>query len=316
MSNVEQLRVVLFAVPQPTGTSVFDDKLELLPWEVALEGAPNVHGIFMFGHDRIDGAMMDRLPDLRAVSNCGVGVDHIDLAAAKQRGVRVGYTPGVLDQAVADLALTLMLAAGRRLVFADRYARSADFSKVDHNYMLGRNIYGQTLGIVGLGSIGTQIARRAQAFGMPILYHNRSRHETAEAATSARYVSFDELLADSDYIVLMLPLTDQTRGLIDRDALAKMKPTATLINMARGPVVDTDALAEALQENRIYHAALDVTDPEPLPRDHPLLAMDNLTITPHIGSATVQTRQAMTEIAVANLMAGLTGQAMLHEISA
>lgn len=316
MSDAEENRVILYAVPQPLGTAVFDESLELLPWQTALDGAANVHGIFMFGHEHIDGALMDRLPDLRVVSNCGVGVDHIDLAAAKQRSVRVGYTPGVLDRTVADLAMTLVLSAGRRLVFADRYARSPQFTKVDHNYMLGRDIHTATLGIVGLGSIGTQIAKRARGFDMSVIYHNRSRNEPAEAATGARFVAFDELLAESDYIMLMLPLTDQTRGLIDRQVFAKMKPTATLINMARGPVVDTDALTEALQSKQIFHAAVDVTDPEPLPRDHPLLQQDNLTLTPHIGSATVQARSAMTRMAVANLLAGLTGQAMVHEISA
>lgn len=315
MTSSESPRVVLFAVPQPVGTAVFDESLELLPWDVALDGSPDVQGVFMFGHEHVDGAMMDRLPDLRVVSNCGVGVDHIDLAAAKERGIRVGYTPGVLDQAVADLAFTLMLSAGRRLVYADRYARSPAFTKVDHNYMLGRNIHGATLGIVGLGSIGTQIARRANAFDMPIVYHNRSRNEQAEAAVGATYVSFDKLLKTSDYIMLMLPLTEQTRGLINAEAIGKMRPTATLINMARGPVVDTEAIAEALAEKRIYHAALDVTDPEPLPRDHPLLSMKNLTLTPHIGSATVQARTAMTKMAVANLMAGLNGTPMVHEIS-
>ncbi|HZN34054.1 MAG TPA: NAD(P)-dependent oxidoreductase, partial [Pirellulaceae bacterium] len=175
-------------------------------------------------------------------------------------------------------------------------------------------VHGSTLGIIGLGRIGRQIARRARGFEMTVLYHNRRRDEAAEVSLGVRYAALGELLAASDYVVLSCPLTDATRGLIGAAALAKMRPTATLVNISRGPVVDTAALTAALQERRIYAAALDVTDPEPLPRDHPLLALDNVIIAPHLGSATEQTRQRMAEISVENLFRGLASQPLLFEV--
>jgi glyoxylate reductase len=180
--------------------------------------------------------------------------------------------------------------------------------------MLGREIHHATLGILGLGRIGWQIARRARGFDMTILYHNRRRRPDAESQLDARYVEFDQLLAESDYLVISTPLTEQTRGRIGRDELQRMKPTATLINVARGPIVQTAALTEALQQGWIGSAALDVTDPEPLPRDHPLLQLPNLVIAPHLGSATVQTRRKMAEISVENLLRGLRGQPLVHQV--
>jgi glyoxylate reductase len=213
----------------------------------------------------------------------------------------------VLDGATADMAFTLLLAAGRRLAEGDRYARSAAFTRYDPGYMLGREIHGAALGIVGLGRIGKQVARRAHGFSMKVLYHNRRPAPDAEEL-GARWASLDDLLAQSDFIVLTVPLTDATRGLIGQQQFALMKPTATLVNVARGPVVDTDALTEALQSKRIYAAAVDVTDPEPLPRNHPLLSLDNFTIAPHLGSATIQTRRRTAEMSAENLFAGLAGQ--------
>ena len=180
--------------------------------------------------------------------------------------------------------------------------------------MLGREIHGSTLGIVGLGRIGSEIARRARAFDMNILYHNRHRRPDAEAELGARYVPLEELLAASDYVLLIVPLTPETRGLIGRAELARMKPTGVLVNAARGPVVDTDALTEALAARKIYAAALDVTDPEPLPRDHPLLRLNNVIITPHLGSATEQTRRRMAEVSAENLFAGLAGKPLAFQV--
>src|SRR5207248_5364561 len=169
---------------------------------------------------------------------------------------------------------------------------------------------------IGLGRIGRQVALRALGFGMTVLYHNRNRSDEAEVALKAKYATKDELLATADYVVLCVPLTAETRGLIGRAELARMKPTATLVNVARGPVVDKDALTEALRERKIHAAALDVTDPEPLPRDHPLLALDNVTIAPHLGSATEQTRQTMSDISVENLLLGLAGKALRFQVKA
>jgi glyoxylate reductase len=290
-------------------------KVEIAPWQAALEGqCTSAAGVYTFGHPRVDGAFLDRLPAARVVSNFGVGVDHIDLAAAAARNIPVGNTPGVLDGATADMAFALLLAAGRRLAEGDRYARSPAFTHYDPGYMLGREIHGSVLGIVGLGRIGQQVAKRARGFNMTVLYHNR-RPAPAADALAARWTTLDDLLAASDYVVLTVPLTDSTRGLIGREQLARMKPTATLVNVARGPVVDTAALLEALQSKRIYAAAVDVTDPEPLPRDHALLSLDNFTVAPHLGSATVQTRRRMAEMSIENLFAGLSGQPLPYRVA-
>jgi glyoxylate reductase len=290
-------------------TRMMEGRFELLPWQAAREaGSDRIDAIYTYGHPTVDAGLLDRLPGVRVISNFGVGVDHIDVAAAAARGIPVGNTPGILDGATADLAFALLLAAGRRVVEGDRYARGPDFLRYDPSYMLGREVHGSTLGILGLGRIGEQVARRARGFGMVLLYHNRKRKPAAEEALGARYVSRDELLATADYVVLTVPLTEHTRQLIGRAELAKMKPTASLINVSRGAVVDTDALTEALASRRLYAAALDVTDPEPLPRDHPLLRLDNVIITPHLGSATEQTRHRMAEVSLDNLIAGLEGR--------
>jgi glyoxylate reductase len=289
-------------------------RVELLPWEAATSGAVTpADAVYTYGHPLVDGPLLDRLPGLKVISNYGVGVDHIDLAAAKARGIPVGNTPGILDGATADMAFTLLLAAARRLVEGDRYARSAEFMRYDPGYMLGVEVHGQTIGIVGLGRIGCQVAQRARGFNMRVLYCNRNERLDASAFSATR-ASLDELLSESDFVVLTLPLSDETRGLIGREQLRRMKPTAILVNVARGPVVDTAALTEALQQRWIYGAAVDVTDPEPLPREHPLLSCNNLTIAPHLGSATQQTRQKMAEISVENLVRGLEGRELLHRV--
>jgi glyoxylate reductase len=291
-------------------------RVELLPWTAAGEaGADRIEAIYTYGHPTVDAALLGRLPAVRVISNFGVGVDHIDLKAAAARGIPVGNTPGVLDGATADLAFALLLVAGRRLGEGDRYARGPNFLHYDPSYMLGREVHGSTVGIVGLGRIGTQVARRARGFDMTVLYHNRRPAPAAEADLGARYASLDELLAASDYVVLTVPLTQQTHRLIGRAQLARMKPTAVLVNAARGAVVDTDALTEALAARRIFAAALDVTEPEPLPRDHPLLRLDNVIITPHLGSATEQTRRCMAEMSVENLLAGLSGRPLPFRVA-
>ncbi len=293
----------------PVVEQLVADKVELVPWIAAEEsGADRIEAILTYGHPTVNGPLLDRLPGVRAISNFGVGVDHIDVPAATARKIPVGNTPGVLDGATADLAFALLLAAGRRLVEGDRYARGPDFLRYDPSFMLGREVHGSTLGIVGLGRIGEQVARRARGFDMTVLYCNRNRKPDAEAALGVQYCTLDELLAESDYVMLTVPLTSETRGLIGRAELAKMKPTASLINAARGAVIDLEALTESLANRRIHAAALDVTDPEPLPRDHPILKLPNAIIAPHLGSATVQTRRRMAEMAIENLMAGLAGK--------
>jgi glyoxylate reductase len=285
------------------------DAGELAPLLLAAEG------LLTYGHPRVDGALMDRMPRLRVISNFGVGVDHIDLGAARQRGIPVGNTPGILDGATADLTFALLLAAARNLVAGDRYARSDAFTHYDPRLLLGQEVHGATLGIVGMGGIGRQVARRARGFDMRVLYHNRRRDPQAEAELGVTYAALPELLRQADFVTLNVPLTAETRAMIGRDQLALMKPTAVLINAARGGVVDHAALLEALQERRIGGAALDVTEPEPLPRDHPLLKLDSVVIAPHLGSATRQTRQRMAELSIANLRAGLQGNLLPSRVA-
>lgn len=308
-------RVVADGPLAPAVTQPVEGKIEWLPWQVALEGSREpVDAVYTYGHPKLDGAILDRLPGVKVISNYGVGVDHIVLADARARGIPVGNTPGILDGATADMGFALLLASARRLIEGDRYARGPEFTTYYPGYMLGREVHSKTLGIVGLGRIGRQVARRARGFDMNVCYFNRNRRMDVEYEMGVRYVSFDELLAASDFIMLTCPLTEATRGLIGREAFAKMKPGATLVNISRGPVVDTEALTEALQSNRIAGAALDVTDPEPLPREHPLLKQPNLTIAPHLGSATLETRQRMAEMSIENLLAGLRGEALPHEV--
>ncbi len=262
-------------------------------------------GMLTYGHPRVDGVVLDRMPNLRVISNFGVGVDHIDLAAARARGIPVGNTPHILDGATADMTFALLLTAARNVVIGERYARSADFTHYDPSMLIGSEVHGATLGIVGMGNIGRQVARRARGFDMTVLYHNRTRSLPAEAELGVTYATLPDLLQRADYVTLNLPLTAETQAMIGRAQLRQMRPTAWLINVARGGVVDHAALVEALEQRWIAGAALDVTEPEPLPRDHPLLRMDNAIIAPHLGSATRQTRRAMARLTVDNLHAGL-----------
>jgi glyoxylate reductase len=246
--------------------------------------------------DPVDRAVIDASPGLRAVANYGVGTDNVDLDAATARGIPVGNTPDVLTETTADLAFALMLAAARRVTEADRFVRDGQWVEWKPDLMLGYDLHGATLGIVGYGRIGRAVARRAEGFGMEILHG----------------IPLGELLERSDFVSLHAPLTRDTRAMIGARELAAMKRTAILVNTARGRLVDGDALAEALQHGQIAGAALDVTDPEPLPRDHPLLQAPNLVIAPHIGSASHRTREAMADMTVDNLIAGLAGERMPH----
>jgi glyoxylate reductase len=266
------------------------------------EHSAGAEGLLTQLTDRVDDALLEALPGLRAISNYAVGTDNVDLEAATRRGIPVGNTPDVLTDATADLAFALLLALARRLAEGERDVREGQWVTFEPDRGLGAEVTGATLGIVGFGRIGRAVARRAEGFGMEILHTARSGG-----------VPLDELLERSDFVSLHCPLTEETRHLIGEDALARMKPTARLVNTARGPIVDTAALERALHDGAIAGAALDVTEPEPLPADHPLLSAPNLLVVPHIGSATVRTRHRMTEIAVANLLAGLAGEPMPHQ---
>ena len=257
---------------------------------------------------RVDREVFAAAPGLKVVANLGVGVDNIDLAEADARKVLVLNTPGVLTDTVADLAFALMLAVARRVVELDGRLRDEGFP--GWSFMppyLGRDVWGATLGIVGLGRIGSEVARRARCFKMRILYHSRTRKPRLEGELGCRYVGLDELLRESDFVVLCTPLTPETHHLIGERELSLMKPTAYLINISRGPVVDEGALVEALKEGRIAGAALDVFEREP--EVHPgLLELPNVVLTPHIGSATLETRRRMAAMAVDGVIKALSGE--------
>ena len=279
------------------------------------ENLTNAEAIFIYGHPVFDGPVMDTMPNLRMISNFGVGVDHINLDDAIARGLPVGNTPGFVDGATADMSIALMMAAARNIIPGHNYARSPEFTHYDPNLLHGQEVYGSTIGIVGMGRIGKEVAKRAAGFDMKILYHNRNRDEEAEKALGATYMGFEELLKEADFVILNVPMTPQTRDMISHKELAMMKSTAILVNMARGGVVDHNALVEAMHNREIFCAALDVTEPEPLPRDHPLLTMDNVIIMPHLGSATTKSRWAMATRTVENLEAGLAGKPLLSPVA-
>lgn len=294
------------------------DDFEIVPWTDSPDpvGLEKCVAVLAYSHPTCDGALMDRMPRLKVISNYGVGVDHIDVAAAESRGIPVGNTPGCLDASTADMTMALILSVARNVVIGDKYAHSAAYTHHDPSILIGREVTGATLGIVGMGRIGKQVARRARGFEMRTLYHNRNRDEQAEQELGVEYAGFDELLKQSDFVALNCPLTEETTGLIGSRELELMKSSAILVNMARGPVVDSDALYQALKSGQIAAAGLDVTDPEPLPRDHPLLELENAIILPHLGSASDRTRTRMAEMSVENLTAGLDGRELPYRVHA
>ncbi len=280
------------------------------PRAALLERVAGCDGILTLLTDRVDDELLDAAgPRLRVVANYAVGFDNIDLGACARRGVAVGNTPGVLTESTADLTWALILAVARRIGEGDRFVRSGSWRTWGPMLLLGTDVHGSTLGIVGFGRIGQAVARRAAGFGMTVLYHQRERApEPLETALGTTFVEFDELLARSDIVSIHVPLTDGTRHLIDAAALARMRRTAVLVNTSRGPIVDSAALAVALADGTIGGAGLDVTDPEPIDPDDPLLRLSNCLVVPHIASATTATRARMATMAAANLLAGVRGQ--------
>ena len=273
-----------------------------------LDAVRGASGVLSTATETMDGEAMDAAGEgLRVIANMAVGYDNVDVAAATERGVVVTNTPGVLDETTADVAFMLLLAAARRLGEGERLLRAGSWEWWGPKQLMGRDVWGKKLGIVGFGRIGQSVARRARGFGMQILYHNRSRKEEAEQELGARYLELDELLETADFVSIHTPLTDETSHLIGADELAKMKPEAVLVNTSRGPVVDEAALADALAEGRIFAAGLDVYEEEPTV--HPkLLELENVVLAPHIGSASVETRDRMAVLAAENLVAVLRGE--------
>ncbi|MGQ9833088.1 MAG: 2-hydroxyacid dehydrogenase [Candidatus Villigracilaceae bacterium] len=281
------------------------------PRQVLLERVRGVDGLLCLLTDRIDGEVMDAAgSQLKVISNHAVGYDNIAVPEATARRIPVGNTPGILTDATADLTFALLLAAARRVVEAERFVRQGMWKTWQPALLLGMDVAGATLGIVGYGRIGQAVARRATGFGMRILYYDP--FAAPVPSIPAQPVDLATLLREADFVSLHTPLTDETYHLINAQTLALMKTTAVLINTSRGPVVDNQALYAALKARRIFAAALDVTDPEPLPMDSPLLELENIIILPHIASASRSSRENMSRMAAENLIAGLKGERLPH----
>jgi len=280
------------------------------PRDALLRSIEGCDGVLTLLTDRVDDEFLDRAgPQLKVVSNFAVGFDNIDVAACTKRGIPVGNTPGVLTETTADLAWALLMAAARRLPEGDHYVRAGKWKTWGPMLLMGPDVHGATLGIIGFGRIGQAVARRARGFGMRVLYHDPHRVSPAvEAEYGAEYRTLEGILPESDFVSLHVNLSPQTKGLINAERLGWMKRTAILVNTSRGPVVDSMALVDALRDGVIAGAALDVTDPEPLSSDHPLVGLDNCLVVPHIASASRATRSKMAQMAAANLLAGVRGQ--------
>ena len=280
------------------------------PRNVYLEKVRGIDGLLSILTDKIDAEIMDAAPGIKIISNLAVGFDNIDVPAATSRGILVGNTPGVLTETTADFAFALLMAAARRVVSGDKYTRRGDWKTWGPMILLGYDVHHATLGIIGSGRIGMEMAKRARGFDMKVIYHDVVRRKPEEeAALGLEYVAtLEELLSRSDFVTVHVPLTADTRHMISTKEFAAMKPTAVLVNSARGPVVDPKALYEALKSGQIFAAGLDVTEPEPIQMDDPLLTLDNIVIAPHIASGSVATRALMANMAAANLLAGLKGE--------
>ncbi len=278
------------------------------PHDVLLAHVRGKEGLLSLLTDRIDAPLMDANPQLRVISNFAVGYDNIDIPAATAHGIPVGNTPGVLTDTTADFAFALLMAAARRVVEGADYVRAGKWKTWGPKLLLGQDVHGATLGIVGFGRIGQGMAKRASGFDMRVLYYDVYRRQDLEQTMGVTYADMDRLLRESDFITIHTDLNPQTQHLFNSSAFAKMKPNAILVNSARGPIVDPEALYVALRSGKIRAAALDVTDPEPIPPDSPLLTLPNCLIVPHMASASVVTRGRMAEMAARNLIAGLKGE--------
>jgi glyoxylate reductase len=285
------------------------------PREELLRAVADVDGVLPMVSERIDGAFLDAAPRCKVVANMAVGYDNVDVAALTARGVLLTNTPDVLTDTTADLVWALLMAAARRIVEGQKSIEAGGWKTWAINYMVGQDVAGATLGIVGAGRIGATVARRAAGFDMRILYHNRRPAPDLEARTGAQYRPLDDLLREADFVVVLVPLAAETRGMFGAREFALMKPSAVFVNAARGPVVNEIELYEALRQGRPWAAGLDVFEREPIGADHPLLTLPNVVAVPHIGSATVATRTRMATLAATNLVAALTGQPVPNPVN-
>jgi glyoxylate reductase len=300
------------------------EQCEVLMWEREDEPVPrdelashirNVDGVLTLLTDTIDASLLEQTERLQVISNMAVGYNNIDVEAASRKGIIVTNTPDVLTEATADLTFALLMATARRLVEASDFLRQGKWKTWSPMLLTGMDIYGSTMGIIGMGRIGEGLARRASGFGMKVLYHNRNRKPEAEQQLGLQYVDLPTLLRESDFVCIMTPYTKETRGMIGKAELSMMKKTAILINTARGGIVDETALYEALKSGTIWAAGLDVFEQEPVPLSHPLLQLPNVVTLPHIGSASVETRLKMADVAAENLLRVLKGEPPLYRVN-
>ncbi|MFP3170572.1 MAG: D-glycerate dehydrogenase [Sulfolobaceae archaeon] len=298
---------------------IVESGIEVIQWKEEkappkkwiLDNVSNVDGILCTLDTKIDKEVISAAKNLKVISTYSVGFDHIDVKEAKSRGIRVGYTPEVLTETTADLIFGLILAVARRIVEGDKLIREGKWMiPWQPDFLLGYDVYGKTLGIIGMGRIGKAVYRRAKGFNMRVIYTSRTKKDDIDA----EFVSFEELLKQSDFVVITVDLNESTYHMINESTLRLMKKTAFLINASRGKVIDEKALVKALEEKWIAGAALDVFEEEPINKDHPLLKFSNVVLTPHIGSATFETRHKMAEIAVENLFRGLRGEKLIYEL--
>lgn len=306
--------VILAEYKKQADVEVWDEETPI-PYNIMLEKVRGKEGLVCLLSDKVDQKVIDAGASLKVISTIAVGFDNIDIQEAAAHGIRVGNTPGVLTDATADLAFSLLMAAARRLGEGMDYVRQGKWKTWGLTLLMGQEVYGRTIGIIGMGRIGQAMAKRAKGFNMRILYSGHHRVGQLEEDLKAEFCPLDDLLRESDYISLHANLKDETRGLIGEREFNLMKPTAILINTARGAMVDQDALYHALKDGKIAYAALDVTDPEPMSPDDRLLTLPNIIVVPHIGSATVNTRMTMCRMALQNLAAGLKGEKLPYPVN-
>ncbi|OLS41050.1 D-glycerate dehydrogenase [Bacillus sp. MRMR6] len=287
--------------------TMWQEEGQPVPYEILEREIESVDALFCLLTDRIDAKLIDKAKILKVISTMAVGYNHIDIQAATDQKIIVTNTPGVLTETTADLTFALLMAASRRLVEASDFLRKGQWKTWSPMQLSGQDIFGATLGIIGFGNIGQAVARRANGFNMNVIYYNRSRKEEAEKELGATYKDLETLLTESDFVCLLTPFTKETKHLIDRNEIALMKKTAILINTSRGEVVNEEALFDALKNEQIWAAGLDVFQQEPVPLQHPLLTLPNVVTLPHIGSASVKTRLAMARLAAQQLIEGLQG---------
>lgn len=320
MTSLKQMTVAASGKLRQVAYDILNEQTKLLSWqqggrvpqEQFDQWLAEAEGLYSIGNIKVDEELLAKAPKLKIIAQASVGYDNIDIAACTARGIAVSNTPGVLVDAVADLAYGLLLDSARNIARGWQHVQSGKWGE-RKGLGFGVDLAGKTLGIIGLGDIGSAVVPRAQASKMKVIYHNRHQR-TDEAQLGIRYADMDELLQTSDFVLVTVNLSPATEGMFGQEAFAKMKPNARFINISRGKVVDTMALYEALKTGQIAYAAIDVVEPEPLPGDHPLLSLQNVTVTPHIAASTVETRDAMAKLAAANILAGLAGEPLPSQV--